>query len=62
MFDSQFSESSDEILVELKVELAQRFLGKDGGTTERLKFDKQFNTALQIFNNDAAYSKFLTRQ
>lgn len=62
MFDSEFSESSDEILVELKVELAQRFLGKDGGTTERLKFDKQFNTALQIFNNDAAYSKFLTRQ
>jgi len=59
MFETEFSESSDEILEELKIELAQRFLGKDGGTIERLKYDKQFITALNLLKDEKNYAKLL---
>jgi len=62
MFEKDFLESSDEILEELKIELAQRFLGKDGGTLERLKYDKQFNTALNLLNDDKNYSRLLINE
>jgi carboxyl-terminal processing protease len=62
MFETEFSESSDEILEELKVELAQRFLGKDGGTIERLKYDKQFITALNLLKDEKNYSKLLINE
>ena len=59
IFDVEFAESIDEILSELKVELAHRFLGNDGGIKEGLKFDKQFNTALALFNDELNYSRLL---
>jgi carboxyl-terminal processing protease len=62
MFETEFSESSDEILEELKVELAQRFLGKDGGTIERLNYDKQFITALNLLKDEKNYSKLLINE
>ncbi len=62
MFETEFLESSDEILEELKIELAQRFLGKDGGTLERLTYDKQFTTALQLLKDDKSYSKLLINE
>ncbi|MBK7497699.1 MAG: S41 family peptidase [Ignavibacteriales bacterium] len=62
MFEKDFLESSDEILEELKIELAQRFLGKDSGTLERLKYDKQFNTALNLLNDDKNYSRLLINE
>ncbi|HEX7357033.1 MAG TPA: S41 family peptidase [Ignavibacteriaceae bacterium] len=60
MFETEFSESSDEILNELKVELAHRFLGNDAGIKEKLEFDKQFNTALKLLQDDKSYSRLLS--
>jgi carboxyl-terminal processing protease len=59
IFEVEFAESKEEILSELMVELAHRFLGNDGGIKERLKFDKQFNTALALFKDESNYSKLL---
>jgi carboxyl-terminal processing protease len=59
IFDVEFAESNTEILSDLKVELAHRYLGTDGGIKERLKYDKQFNTALALFNDEVSYSKLL---
>ena len=60
IFEVEFTESKEEILSELMVELAHRFLGNDGGIKERLKFDKQFNTALALFKDESNYSKLLS--
>lgn len=60
IFEVEFAESKEEILSELMVELAHRFLGNDGGIKERLKFDKQFNTALALFKDESNYSKLLS--
>jgi len=60
IFDVEFAESTDEILSEFKVELAHRYFGSDGGIKEGLKFDKQFNTALALFNDEANYSRLLS--
>jgi carboxyl-terminal processing protease len=53
-------ESSEEILSELKVELARRYLGVDAAIKEALKYDKQFNTAFALFKNDTDYLNLLT--
>lgn len=60
LFDDDFVDSKNEILEELKIELAQRYLGNQGGIKERLKFDKQFNTALALFKDNEKYSKLLS--
>jgi carboxyl-terminal processing protease len=60
MFESEFKDNKTDILNELKVELADRYLGSDGGIKERLKYDKQFTTALQIFDNNEDYLKLLS--
>jgi carboxyl-terminal processing protease len=60
LFEVEFAESKEEILSELMVELAHRFLGNDGGIKERLKFDKQFNTALALFKDESNYLKLLS--
>jgi carboxyl-terminal processing protease len=54
------NESSEEILSELKVELARRYLGVDAAIKEALKYDKQFNTAFALFKNDTDYLNLLT--
>ncbi len=60
IFEVEFTESKEEILSELLVELAHRFSGNDGGIKERLKFDKQFNTALSLFKAESNYLKLLS--
>jgi carboxyl-terminal processing protease len=60
LFEVEFAESKEDILSELMVELAHRFLGNDGGIKERLKFDKQFNTALALFKDESNYLKLLS--
>jgi carboxyl-terminal processing protease len=60
LFEVEFAESKEEISSELMVELAHRFLGNNGGIKERLKFDKQFNTALALFKDELNYSKLLS--
>jgi hypothetical protein len=62
MLEIEFAESTDEILSELKVELAHRYLGNDGGIKEGLKFDKQFNTALALFKDEENYLKLLSSE
>ncbi|HEX9252733.1 MAG TPA: S41 family peptidase, partial [Ignavibacteriaceae bacterium] len=62
IFDVEFAESTDEILSELKIELAHRYLGNDAEIKEALKYDKQFNAALNLFNDDATYSKLLSSE
>ncbi len=60
LFEDEFSVSKSEILSEIKGELAQRFLGNIGGIKERLKFDKQFNTAIALFKDQDNYVKLLS--
>ncbi len=49
----------DEILREIKGELAARFLGNNGRTEVYLKYDKQFQTALNILADTSVYNKLL---
>ncbi len=59
LFESDFEAGKTEILQAIKIELAQRFSGNQGAVKERLLYDKQFNTALALFNNDESYAKLL---
>ena len=59
MFEIEFKENRDQILSELKVELAARFIGKNGAIIERLKTDTQFNTAFQVVKNEEVYVRLL---
>ena len=49
----------DEILREIKGELAARFLGNNGRTEVYLKYDKQFEAALGILNDTTVYNNLL---
>lgn len=49
----------NEILKEIKVELAERYIGNKGRIEEELKFDNQFQTALNILNDPKVYDKLL---
>ena len=60
IFEVELAESTDEILAELNIELAHRYFGNDGGIKEALKYDKQFNTALSLFKDEANYSRLLS--
>jgi hypothetical protein len=62
MFEIEFKENLNEILEELRIELAYRFNGTDGGMKERLKYDLQFTTALNVLMNEEAYSKLLNNK
>jgi carboxyl-terminal processing protease len=62
MFEIEFKENNNEILEELKIELAYRFSGIDGGMKERLKYDKQFTTALNVLKNEEVYSRLLNNK
>ncbi len=59
MLEIEFKENRNQILCELKVELASRFIGKNGAIIERLKTDNQFNTALQLVKNEEVYVRLL---
>ena len=62
MFEIEFKENINEILEELRIELAYRFNGIDGGMKERLKYDIQFTTALNVLMNEEGYSKLLNNK
>ncbi len=49
----------DEVLREIKAELASRYLGTEGKVEELLTTDPQFQTALKVLNNDKLYNKLL---
>ncbi len=49
----------DEVLRELKGELASRYLGTEGKIEELLASDPQFQTALKVLDNTKLYNKLL---
>lgn len=59
MFDDELDKSKDQILTELKIELMHRFSGAVAGITEKLKYDKQFLTALEILKDQKKYNRFI---
>lgn len=57
--NSEFEIYKDEILRELRSELAARYLGPENKIKEQLPFDRQFQTALDIITDKFAYDKLL---
>ena len=49
----------DEVIRELKGELASRYLGTEGKVEELLTSDPQFQTALKVLNNSKIYNRLL---
>lgn len=61
LFEKDFQDNRESILVELKIELASRYYGINGAIKESLKYDNQFNYAFQLLNNESVYSNLLTQ-
>lgn len=57
--NSELKIYKDEIITEIKIELADRYIGNKGRIEEELKYDNQFQTALNILNNQKVYDKLL---
>jgi carboxyl-terminal processing protease len=60
-FGLEFRSFKDEILKELKGELASRYVGVEGKAEELLKFDNQFQAAFNVISNDKIYNKLLNK-
>jgi carboxyl-terminal processing protease len=56
---NDFDLYGDEILREIKEELALRYLGMEGRTKQHLKTDVQFQSALDILENSVVYENLL---
>ena len=56
---NDFNLYKDEILRELRTEIAYRYLGSDARIKEQLNGDIQYQSALNIFNNPIVYNKLL---
>ncbi len=59
MGNSELRIYKDQLLQEIKIELASRYYGLDGMIREGLKYDRQFQTAFKIVNDTAVYDKLL---
>ena len=57
--NSEFSLYKDEILTEIKGELASRYFGAEGRVEELLKYDTQFRTAYNLVSDQTVYNKLL---
>lgn len=57
--DNELNTFKDEILREIKVELASRYLGNNGKVQEELKHDNQFMTAFKILSDTNDYNRLL---
>lgn len=60
-FDKELEKYKSEILAYIKIELATRYYNQQKGLEESLKYDKQFNTALTLFDNETIYNKLLNK-
>ncbi len=49
----------NEILIELRGELASRYLGAEGRIEELLKYDEQFQAAYKVVSNTKVYDRLL---
>ncbi len=57
--NSEYKIYKDEIIREIKVELASRYNGNEGKVEEFLKFDPQFETAYKVVSDSEVYNKLL---
>ena len=57
--NSELSLYKDEILTEIKGELASRYFGAEGRVEELLKYDTQFRTAYNVVSDQTVYNKLL---
>ncbi len=55
----EISKYRDEIIPQIRIELERRFKGRKGRILEAVKYDKQFQTALTLINDNNAYNKIL---
>lgn len=56
---NELEKYKDDVMFQIREELAARTEGRRGRITESLKSDRQFVTAYNILNNDKRYQKFL---
>ena len=52
----------NEILKEIKAELASRYVGVESKVEELLRYDEQFQAALNVLSDDQTYNKFLNNK
>jgi carboxyl-terminal processing protease len=59
LYEKELQIYKDEILREIKSELASRYLGFEGRIEEQLNSDPQVQTAINIINDQKSYNKLL---
>ena len=59
MFEKELQIYNDEILMEIKSELAARYLGMEGRLKEQLNSDVQVQAAVKILSDKNIYNKLL---
>ena len=59
LYEKELQIYKDEILREIKSELAARYIGIEGRLKEQLNSDPQIQTAVEIVNNKKVYEKLL---
>jgi carboxyl-terminal processing protease len=59
LYEKELQIYKDEILHEIKTELAARYLGLEGRVKEQLKSDIQLQTALEVLSDSEKYNKLL---
>ena len=59
LYKSEMQIYREEILREIRTELAARYIGLEGRIEEQLNYDIQVQTALQILSNDEVYNHLL---
>ncbi len=57
--EKELTKYKDDILAEIKSEIAARKNGRKGRIIESLKYDNQFSTAINILNNNKSYENLL---
>lgn len=62
LFDKEIRIYRNEIIREIRTELASRFLGMEGRIEEQLNTDKQVQTAVNILKDDLTYNKLLQKK
>jgi len=60
--NSEMKVYKDEIIREIRAELALRYLGSEGKIKELLKYDTQFQTALKVLESEKFYSHLLSHK
>lgn len=60
-FGKELEKYKSEILSYIKIELANRYYNQQRALEESLKYDKQFNTAINLFRNETVFNKLLNK-